>query len=651
MKPSARLACPWVQVSCVAKILPPRLYRQTGYAPILTSSVPSSGTSDASATFIQLSLMSKGIDQAVRDEEAVENADLFLEFQPALLDDELVAVLTGVEDSRELVLQRLERDIVRAHLERSFLPAEDANTAHDAAHVTRCVHRGLSDRGDPVGKISLALAKPGRERQTTLEVLARNDLVETLFNEEFRPFLEALFVQAGCVRGIELLQFQAQVPGIQGEITFRRAHGMEKDERSLSLTLLITNNLLELHDLPIVSVERADDGFRDHMLFVFPVASTHLHDAGPFWIRTDTGLGEFHHFAVVDRDESRGAHEVRLPQPAPGHALVVVGVAEIGPGELERCRTARNQLAHRQGVRLLLDDEVGPERSHDHGIFRKLAHRIEKRRILQLEVVDQRLHVDVVLGLPLIPSPGNQRTVTTGCIHLHFRGLIGAKQPEAHQEHVQQARVIGVLDVLEHQFPVGGCQLARVSEHAKLAAVEHAVEKRRHRRAEIFFERLQIRRKGREDHPVAARDLELAQPVVLRIEVRGHAALLLHAAPERDPDQIALQVVGPLVIGTHELGRVAEMLLTELHTPVGAAVLHDIDRAFLVAHHHDRLLADEGALEIAGTRQLRFERYIAPARTGEDALLLPSINLRVGIDPVGNAGDAFWRPYAARAHW
>src|SRR5258708_40212755 len=80
MKPSARLACPWVQVSCVAKIFPPRLYRHTGSAPRLTSSVPSSGTSEASAALTQFSLMSERIDQAVRDEQAVEAAELFLEF-------------------------------------------------------------------------------------------------------------------------------------------------------------------------------------------------------------------------------------------------------------------------------------------------------------------------------------------------------------------------------------------------------------------------------------------------------------------------------------------------------------------------------------------------------------------------------------------
>ena len=240
--------------------------------------------------------------------------------------------------------------------------------------------------------------------------------------------------------------------------------------------------------------------------------------------------------------------------------------------------------------------------------------------------------------------------MTAGCIHLHLRGLIGAKQPEAHQEYVQQARVVRVLDVLEHQFPVGGCQLARVAEHAKLPAVEHTVEKRQHRRAKIFLERFQIRRKRGEDHPVAAGDPKPAQPVILRIEIRRHAALLLHAAPERHADQIALQVIGPLVVGTHELGGAAQMLLAELHAPVSAAILDDVDRAFLVAHHHDRLFAYESTLEISRARQLRLERHVVPARTAEDALLLPGIDLRVGVDPVRDAGNAFLGPHVARAH-
>src|SRR5215813_2880879 len=85
MKPSARLACPCVQVSWVAKIFPARLYRHTGSAPRLTSRVPSSGTSDTEATLIQFSFMSlEWIDEAVGNKNAVEDAKLLAKFQPAV---------------------------------------------------------------------------------------------------------------------------------------------------------------------------------------------------------------------------------------------------------------------------------------------------------------------------------------------------------------------------------------------------------------------------------------------------------------------------------------------------------------------------------------------------------------------------------------
>src|SRR5262249_31438093 len=117
-----------------------------------------------------------------------------------------------------------------------------------------------------------------------------------------------------------------------------------------------------------------------------------------------------------------------------------------------------------------------------------------------------------------------------------------------------------------------GDELPRVTEYRELAAVEDAVVQREHRGTEVVLDRLQAGSEGREDNAVAPRDGELAQPVLGRIEVCGHAALLLHAAPERNADQITLQVVCPLVIRAHELGDVAEVALAELHAAVCAAV-------------------------------------------------------------------------------
>ena len=206
--------------------------------------------------------------------------------------------------------------------------------------------------------------------------------------------------------------------------------------------------------------------------------------------------------------------------------------------------------------------------------------------------------------------------------------------------------MVRVLDVLEHQLPVGGCELARVAEHPQLPAIEHAVEKRKHRGAEVLFERLEIRRKGGEDHAVAAGDPKPAQPVILRIEIRGHTALPFHAPPEWHADQIALEVIGPLVVRTHELGGAAQMFLAELHAAVGATIFDHIDRAFLVAHHHDRLFPYESTLEIARAGYLHLERHVVPARTAENAL----IDLRVGVDPIRDSGNAFSGPQVARAH-
>jgi hypothetical protein len=54
-----------------------------------------------------------------------------------------------------------------------------------------------------------------------------------LLDEELRPFLETLLVEAGGVCGIELFQLQAQVPGIQSQVALHRAHVIEKNERSI----------------------------------------------------------------------------------------------------------------------------------------------------------------------------------------------------------------------------------------------------------------------------------------------------------------------------------------------------------------------------------------------------------------------------------
>src|SRR5262245_49264690 len=219
MKPSARLACPCVQVSWVAKILPARLYRQTGSAPRLTSRVPSSGTSEITATLIQFSFMSlEWIDETVGNEGAVEDAELLTELEPAVFDHELVAVLARVEHAGELVLQGLEGEVAGADLEDLALPAEHADAAHQAAHVAGRVDGGPADGSHPVQEVAPAFAKPGGKRQAAIEVFAWDDLVQAGVSEKLGPLLEPLLVEAGRVVRVELLEGQPKLSGAQGEV-------------------------------------------------------------------------------------------------------------------------------------------------------------------------------------------------------------------------------------------------------------------------------------------------------------------------------------------------------------------------------------------------------------------------------------------------
>jgi hypothetical protein len=55
---------------------------------------------------------------------------------------------------------------------------------------------------------------------------------------------------------------------------------------------------------------------------------------------------------------------------------------------------------------------------------------------------------------------------------------------------MQQAGMVGILDVLEHQLPVARDPLAQVTEHDEFAAREDPVEIAEHGIAEIAVERL-----------------------------------------------------------------------------------------------------------------------------------------------------------------
>ena len=183
-----------------------------------------------------------------------------------------------------------------------------------------------------------------------------------------------------------------------------------------------------------------------------------------------------------------------------------------------------------------------------------------------------------------------------------------------------------------------------VAEHFQLAAVERRLEFAQHFGPEIIGERFHVVGVGREHDAAMGRDVQLVQSMVLHLEIGRHAAFAGHAAAERNADQVAFQIVGPLVIGADEFVRRAAQLAAEFRGAVRAAVLERMDRAVRGARHHDRGRPDIGADEIAGVRNLRLERDIVPGRAVEDALDFALVNRLVGIDPVGNDGEVVVRP-------
>ena len=205
--------------------------------------------------------------------------------------------------------------------------------------------------------------------------------------------------------------------------------------------------------------------------------------------------------------------------------------------------------------------------------------------------------------------------------------------------------MVGVLDVLEVELPVARQDLAVAPEHFH-RRLHHAPDPRRDLRADVALEgRRRLRQRGKHE-PAEIGHAELARSLAPRLGVLGHAALPLHAAPERNTGEVAREVVGPVVIDAGDLLRVAAVRKAKERAAVRAAVLEAADRAGFVARHHHRHLADESSLEVALLRQLGLEAEEVPGVAAVDALLLAAVDVLVLVYPVGNAGQSFGGPGA-----
>ena len=107
-----------------------------------------------------------------------------------------------------------------------------------------------------------------------------------------------------------------------------------------------------------------------------------------------------------------------------------------------------------------------------------------------------------------------------------------------------------------------------------------------------------VRRNGgqaNEDHAGDVDAMHRLQPVIIGLEVRPHFTR---------PQQLAVQLVGPLVIGTDKFRGRALGGRTNPAATMAAGIVEGPDDAVGTAHNNDRIVTDLQRDIVAGLRQL-----------------------------------------------
>ena len=172
---------------------------------------------------------------------------------------------------------------------------------------------------------------------------------------------------------------------------------------------------------------------------------------------------------------------------------------------------------------------------------------------------------------------------------VHVAGGEGLQRP------VEPACVVGVVEILHHDLPVPGQSGDRLALQGggglQPVVLEHGVDLG-HGGAERGGAGVEVGH----DEPLPELHLELDQPVLGRVEADGP----VHG---RGAEQLAVEPVGPVVVGAGEPAAVARALGQD-HAPVPAHRRHDPQLAVGVPHDNQRLAGDGDAAVVAGLGQL-----------------------------------------------
>jgi hypothetical protein len=180
--------------------------------------------------------------------------------------------------------------------------------------------------------------------------------------------------------------------------------------------------------------------------------------------------------------------------------------------------------------------------------------------------------------------------------------------------------VVALARILHDELPIGALEQGRLM--GDLGVLEIV---RLQHRADGLRVGLEVGRGvGQADIDGAGQRLDMDGPERM---ARG-IETLSHPAGE---DELAGEVIGPLMIGADETGGLAGALGTEFGAAMAAAIVEAAQRAGAVADDDDGRAADRQALVTAGARELDFEADQDPG-AAEDRLLVEGKDLVVVIE-------------------
>ena len=137
--------------------------------------------------------------------------------------------------------------------------------------------------------------------------------------------------------------------------------------------------------------------------------------------------------------------------------------------------------------------------------------------------------------------------------------------------------------------------------------------------------------------------------MILNVKTFWHSAIdhiaISYAVFEWQARQVAVELVSPLVIGANETADITVLRLTKPHTTMCATVFNNPDAIIkqsifgcnAVTHHQHLALADVTQFVIARVGNLNFKTDVTPVRAIKNLVQFLLVDLRVGVNPKGNA--------------